>query len=385
VRIVEVVRQFHPKVGGIESCVLNITRGLRDRGHDVRVVTLDRDVHTGAPLRGDVDSIPVHRVSYFGPSRYPIAPGWLRFTRNADVVHVHAIDFFLDSAAVARATGALSAPFIVSTHGGIFHTPEWRAVKQLYWNSILKASLREAAAVVAVSPFDVELFRGITSPEKLIEIDNGTEDAFRRASSARVDGRIVCVGRVTRAKGIERVVRLVARVAPEFPHVELLVIGPDENGVGDELIALANELGISGKVRVLGTLGVSEMAELVSSAQLYVSASLHEGFAITSVEAMSAGVPVLVTHTGIHDQIVREDVNGWFWSGDPDEESAATLRAALATSPDRLEEVSRQARLASAPFEWEASVKKYEAVLNAVAAGTSVADAVGQQNREVLA
>ena len=106
-KVVHVVRQFHPSVGGMEEVVLNIARRHLQQGRDqVEVVTLDRvftrpqerlaqrDVHQG---------VPIVRVPFRGSSRYPLAPQVLAALRGADLVHVHGIDFFYDFLALTRA------------------------------------------------------------------------------------------------------------------------------------------------------------------------------------------------------------------------------------------------------------------------------------------
>jgi len=123
-RITHVVRQFHPAIGGMENVVENLASAQRAKGHQVRIVTLDRVFNAAKPHR-----LPAHewfngfeivRVPYFGSKRYPIALSALRHVRDADIVHVHGVDFFLDYL-------AWTAPFhrrklVVSTHGGFFHT-----------------------------------------------------------------------------------------------------------------------------------------------------------------------------------------------------------------------------------------------------------------------
>ncbi|MGZ6102395.1 MAG: glycosyltransferase family 4 protein [Gemmatimonadaceae bacterium] len=363
-RILQVARQFYPKVGGIESCVLNLSRGLIARGHTVEVVTLDRDIRNRRRLDGpsEVDSIRIHRVPYFGPRRYPVAPSWLRFIDDFDVVHIHAIDFFLDSAALARSVGFHRKPIIVTTHGGIFHTRAWRSLKNLYWRRVLKRTLGAATAVVAVSDSDAALFSSIVPPEKLVTIPNGIDQAFVDARAPRVRGRIVCVGRVSPAKAIDKVIQLIAALAPDFENLELVVVGPDENGATRALQQQAEALGLESRVRILGELPLSELATLVASSHLFVSAAQHEGFGITTVEALSAGVPVLVTRTGIHEQVVRPRENGWFWSGQPDAEAAATMRESLLLPDARLDEMQRAARASAAPFDWNLTTEKYERV-----------------------
>ena len=364
-RILQVARQFYPKVGGIESCVLNLSRGLIARGHTVEVVTLDRDIRNRQRLEGpaEVDSIRIHRIPYFGPRRYPIAPSWLRLIDDFDVVHIHAIDFFIDSAALARSLGFHHKPMIVTTHGGIFHTRAWRSLKNLYWRRILKRTLGAATTVVAVSDNDAALFSSIVPGEKLVTIPNGIDQAFVDVRASRVRGRLVYVGRVSQAKAIDKVIRLVAALAPEFEKLELIVAGPDENSTTKALQQESEALGLGSRVRILGELPLDELARLVASSHVFITAAQHEGFGITTVEALSAGVPVLVTRTGIHEQVVRPDENGWFWSGLPDADAAATLRKALLLPDARLDEMQRAARESAVPFDWKTTTDRYEHVL----------------------
>ena len=364
-RILQVARQFYPKIGGIESCVLNLSRGLIERGHHVEVVTLDRDLKTGLTLEAParIGSIPIHRVSYFGPRRYPIAPSWLRFIDDCDVIHIHAIDFFVDSAALGKSLGQQRKPFVVTTHGGIFHTSAWLLFKKLYWRHVLRRSLAEADAVVAVSDTDAALFGSIVPLHKLVTIPNGIDGLFQETRAARARGRLVCVGRVSEGKAISKIIQLIAKVANEFANVELLIAGPDEDGAAERLRRVAAALGLQSKVRILGELPLPDLAALVASAHLFVSAAPHEGFGITTVEALSAGVPVLVTRTGVHEQVVQPDVNGWFWSGQPDEDAAATLRKALLLPDARLDCMELAARKSAGPFDWNQTTEKYERVL----------------------
>jgi len=356
-RILQVARQFHPKVGGIESCVLNLSRGLIARGHSVEVVTLDRDIRNRRRLEGpsEIDSIRIHRIPYLGPRRYPVAPSWLRFIDDFDVVHIHAIDFFIDSAALARSLGFHHKPIIVTTHGGIFHTTAWRA--------LMKRTLGSATAVVAVSDNDATLFSSIVPREKLVTIPNGIDQAFGAARAPRVWGRLVYVGRVSRAKAIDQVIQLVAALAQEFDQLELVVAGPDENGASLALQHESEARGLGSRVRILGELPLDELATLVASSHLFISAAQHEGFGITTVEALSAGVPVLVTRTGIHEEVVRPNENGWFWSGYPDADAAATLRKALLLPDACLDEMQRAARESAVPFDWKTTTDRYELVL----------------------
>jgi alpha-1,3-mannosyltransferase len=363
-RILEVARQFYPKIGGIESCVLNLSRRLIARGHYVEVVTLNRDLQNGHRLEspGHIDSIEIHRIGYRGSRRYPIAPSWLRFIKDFDVIHAHAIDFFVDSAAIAKRLRLHDKPIVVTTHGGIFHTQQWIPLKNFYWRNVLRHSLDVADIVIAVSDRDASLFSPIVAPDKLITIPNGIDPAFASARAARVRGTVVCVGRVTEAKRVDKILDLLALVARDIKNLELLIVGPAEHDVVGALRQKAESLSPLFNPRFLGELPIQQLSTLVASAHLFISAARHEGFGITTVEALSAGIPVLVTHTGIHDQIVKPGVNGWFWSGLPDREAAATLREALLLPDARLDEMKVAARKSAAPFDWNLATEKYERV-----------------------
>ena len=103
-RIVHVVRQFHPSVGGLETVVMELALAQLAHGHDVRIVTLDRLFGSNERLAASekVRGLDVFRIPFTGSTRYPIAPSVLKFIKAADLVHVHAIDFFFDYLAWTR-------------------------------------------------------------------------------------------------------------------------------------------------------------------------------------------------------------------------------------------------------------------------------------------
>src|SRR2546423_13063073 len=252
--ILQVARQFYPKIGGIESCVLNLSRGLVQRGHRVEVVTLNRDLRTGQLLLAppEVDSIPVYRIPYIGSARYPIAPAWFRFIDKFDVIHIHAVDFFIDSAAASRFMGLHRKPIAVTTHGGIFHTKEWKRPKDFYWRHVLRRSLEEADRVIAVSGSDAKLFASIVPAGKMVTIPNGTDAEFARARAARARRRMVAVGRITRAKAVDKISQLRAKVSDQLDQREPVVVGPHESNLADSLRPLSRSVGRTRKVRFVG-------------------------------------------------------------------------------------------------------------------------------------
>jgi alpha-1,3-mannosyltransferase len=98
-KVVHVVRQYLPSRGGMEDVVFNIARMQQELyGQQPRIVTLDRVFRQSDVLPVDevLNGIPVHRLSYSGSERYPLFPAVLHHLGEADVVHVHGIDFAFD-------------------------------------------------------------------------------------------------------------------------------------------------------------------------------------------------------------------------------------------------------------------------------------------------
>jgi alpha-1,3-mannosyltransferase len=122
-RVFHVVRQFWPSVGGLEDVVGQLARAQTARGWTVKVVTLNRVF--GAPdkllaAHEDNAGVAIERLPYSGSPRYPLTPGILGAIGEADLLHIHAIDFFFDFLAWTRIFHG--KPLVATTHGGFFHT-----------------------------------------------------------------------------------------------------------------------------------------------------------------------------------------------------------------------------------------------------------------------
>lgn len=294
-RIVHVVRQFRPGVGGIENYVANLARLQAASGHEVTVVTLDR-VFSQPTVRlaaeEEVHGYHVTRIPYRGSYKYPVAPSVLRHLYRGDIVHVHAIDFFCDFAAL---TAPLHRkPMVISTHGGFFHTGFARRLKRIYFQTVTRLSLGAYRAVLASSTSDLETFGGIRK-DGMVAIENGVDISKFADAGARVFAkRLVFIGRFASNKRIERLFDLLRALRARDSEWRLSVIGVEWDLTAGELARLADERGVAEAVDF--HVGVSEatIRHILGQASIVASASEYEGFGISVIECMSAGLqPVL--------------------------------------------------------------------------------------------
>ena len=148
-KVVHIVRQFHPTVGGLQNFVLLLAKQQLQNNIQVGVVTLNRSFVNNEilPETENFEGIEIKRIPFKGIKKYPLAFSVLNTIQDADIIHVHAIDFFIDFLALTRFIH--KKPIILHTHGGFFHTPWGYHFKKIYFNTITRFVTRFANGIIA--------------------------------------------------------------------------------------------------------------------------------------------------------------------------------------------------------------------------------------------
>ncbi|MBL8484998.1 MAG: glycosyltransferase family 4 protein, partial [Rhodocyclaceae bacterium] len=250
-RVLHVVRQFSPGVGGLENFVLCLARAQRAAGLDARVLTLDRLFHRAGPrlpATDEVAGIPVRRLGWAGSPRYPLAPGCLAQVRGHDLIHVHGLDFFADYLAATRALHGL--PMVLSTHGGFFHSGYAARAKRLYFQTVTRASLRGYRRVLACSAGDYARFAPLCAGW-LEQIDNGVDvEKFAAAGDVQCRPNFLFLGRFSDNKRLDRLIATMAHLVSRLPQARLTIAGRDWDGGLARLLDQIDGLGLDHAVQV---------------------------------------------------------------------------------------------------------------------------------------
>jgi len=165
------------------------------------------------------------------------------------------------------------------------------------------ALARRADRVIAVSrALADELVAGGIDRRRIVVIPPG-RGAVAARSRANSDGRILCVGNWTQAKGIHTLVAAAARL----PDVSLDLVGdtPDAAYAARVRRAIAAR-GLASRVRVYGSLGASALARRYAAASIFALPSTREGYPLVFVEALAHGLPLV----GCDIPAVREVTDG---------------------------------------------------------------------------
>ena len=297
IKVVHVVRQYHPSVGGMEDVVQNIAQHQMERHGQLPVIlTLDRLFRNSAQfLAGKevINGIQVIRLPYRGSSRYPLCPGVLDHVRDADVIHVHGIDFFFDFLAATRPIHR--RPMVVSTHGGFFHTRFASTLKNIYFNTATRLSSVAYDRVVATSDNDGEIFNAIVKAPKKLVIENGVNvEKYADKSAHELTPTLIYFGRWSENKGLLETIEFFRQLVSRQRSWKLIIAGREYDHTREELAALIQKYQLAASVQLAANPSDQALASLIGQSSYFICLSRHEGFGIAPIEAMSAGLtPVL--------------------------------------------------------------------------------------------
>jgi alpha-1,3-mannosyltransferase len=310
-RVVHITRRFVPMVGGIERYVQSVATGQAKLGHEVTVVTIDRDVvgdlSGRLPSHEVIDGVRVVRLAGVGNRRFAVGlrpDRLMRELRRADVIHHHDLRFM--TGLVALTAWILRRPLLVHTHGLLFHTT-WASLfkklaVRLYFGPLLRLT---GAWIVASSEPDRELLMALAPYLKrhTLTFENATVLAplLELARNPR-PGLIATPGRLARHKGLEDLVRALAEL--DSPLWQLEISGSEDREERERLEAIVGSLGLRDRISFLGQYSDEEHRGQLGRAALCVFPSHHEGFGLAMLEAMAAGVPLLARDIPSHRSVL---------------------------------------------------------------------------------
>lgn len=310
-RVLQVAGTLDPQYGGPPVVVNQLTRSLVSLGHSVDVATLDAP---GAEWLQGLPGPPLALGPGLGLYGFSRSAGqWLRKNvADYDAVIVHGI-WQYQSLAVRRACRAAEVPYFLFVHGALDpwfeqEYPSKHAKKALYWRLSEHRTLQDARAVLFTCDEERMLARQSFSPyhateaitpigvEEPVGLPEGQRRAFLELHPDLAGKRIVLfMSRLHPKKGCDLLIRAFADVAHRDDALHLVIAGPDEDGLGESLRSLADTLGIGGRITWTGMLRGDAKWGAYRSADVFALTSHSENFGVVIAEAMSCGLPVLIT------------------------------------------------------------------------------------------
>lgn len=233
-------------------------------------------------------------------------------TWRPDVLDAHFA--WPDGVGVSLLAGQFGLPYAITLRGRIYPCLDVPSQRRQCGEA-----LRGAGAVICVSAPLAETARELGADEsRVFVIPNGVDtEQFcprdkaeaRRELHLPADGRLlVTAAHLGPRKGHREVIQALKHLPPD---VRLVIVGGGaQGGGGRELLALADALGLGGRVILAGPQPYAKVPLYFNAADASVLASYREGCPNAVLESLACGTPVVATRVGAVPDLVTPGVNG---------------------------------------------------------------------------
>jgi glycosyltransferase involved in cell wall biosynthesis len=298
--------------GGVVSATQGLTRALVQRGHEVTVLTtdafsLEQRIHNEPDtviegvrvLRVPNVIYPLRKLNLSTPLSLqkvitPLLP-------SIDIVHLHEFRT-VENLLIAPLLAKYNLPAVLSPHGTL-NRATGRSTLKLWWDRLLSPRVaRPINQVIALAQSELDDIQQVWSqfdnPQTTFSIiPNGVNPSelehlpdpapFREKYNLGNTRIILFMGRLHERKGVYQLTQ--AFLQTNIPDTKLVLAGPDE-GMQATVEALADE-----RIVLTGFLAGDERLQALAAASLFVLPAVGEGLSMAVLEAMSAGLPVLLS------------------------------------------------------------------------------------------
>ena len=226
---------------------------------------------------------------------------------NYEIVHTNAI-FSYPVIAAHWACQFRKIPYVATPHGMMepwaLAYKAWK--KKLYFNFLEKPSLQTANAMQMTSSTEAKHINTLGLKTPLVFVPNGIHrEDFASLSNPEIFHHqfpetrnkrlIIFLGRIDPKKGLDLLAPAFAQAYQKFPDTHLIIAGPDNTGFLPTAQSYFIKAGCSHAVTFTGILTGNIKYAALAAAKIYVAPSYSEGFSMSVLEGMAAGLPCVIT------------------------------------------------------------------------------------------
>jgi glycosyltransferase involved in cell wall biosynthesis len=358
---------FWPYIGGAEVFATKLLMALRERGHEIIVVT--RQDSPDLPLEDRYQGIPVYRFPFWTSLTNSADLDHLLKTRrritelkrafSPDLVHIHGFGptsvLFHVGAASTRPLPLLFTLINELSAYAAGHESLTRVLRSAEWVTSKAAEALAQARRLApeITPRSSIIHNGIDTPALLPE------------PLPYEAPRLLCLGRLAIQKGFDLALTALASIADRFPLVRLVIAGD-----GQERPALERqviEFGLKDRVKFLGWVSPDEVPALLNTATMVLMPSRWEGLPSVVLQASMMARPVVATPVGGLSEVVAHQQTGLLVPPEDPVRLAEAITFLLAR-PAVATQMGQAARhRMQGAFTWERCVDAYDTLYRKLA------------------
>jgi glycosyltransferase involved in cell wall biosynthesis len=195
-------------------------------------------------------------------------------------------------------------PFVLMVHDVSFAAhPEWFSWREgLRRRLITRASARRAARVLTQSDFTKrEAVRYLGLDQSSVDVIYLGTTTLR--TNAPREPLVLYVGSLFNRRHVPELIEGFARLAARHPTARLEIVGDNRTTPAIDVDGLIARSGVADRIRARQYVSDAELSALYARASAFAFLSEYEGFGLTPLEAMAAGIPVVVLDTEIAREI----------------------------------------------------------------------------------
>jgi glycosyltransferase involved in cell wall biosynthesis len=328
----------HLRSGGTQRVVSTVANAWAGQGLRLALATFDNPSNDFFPLDPRVRR---YRIDVVSVSRFTHLFSWMRsiaalrrLMRETGSQIVVSFITPLNMLAIAAAFGLGRYVIVCERNDPTrqFHDAIWRVLRTLLY--------RFADRVTANSRGALDALGRVVPHRKLAFLPNPPPFGGKQIEQVRRMSVVLSVGRLTYQKGHDVLIDAFAQIASRTVGWTVTIAGDGE--LKSELAARARARSIEDRVHLVGV--VPDPVPLFQSAAIFVLPSRYEGMPNALVEAMTCGLPVVVTDSSPGPlELLRHGINGLVVPGDNAPAMAEAIERLIrdATLRDRLGQAAR--------------------------------------------
>lgn len=346
IRVLMVIRRFHPLIGGAERQAHRLANRLISKGIDVKVITgwtvwgtLRREIINGVPIFRNFtcwEMFNIRGLRKIGAYLYLVTLFlylW-RQRKEYDVIHIHILEYPAFSGVLAGLW--LKKKSLIK----LANSNRGSDIGKMQRNSPLPGSKQMLPVVLKADRF-VAINQGIirelkdagVSEERIAVIPNGVDaDQFVPKVDYKIVQNVVQLiftGRLHTQKGLDVLLQAFSQVVKQKPEIcwKLSLVGTGP--LRSQLENMAYQLEIEQEVEFVGP--VDDVTPYLAKADIFVLPSRSEGMSNALLEAMACALPCIATRISGNVDLIKESQNGILV---PCEDTQALASAIIALAID---------------------------------------------------
>lgn len=370
-KVLHVIGNVSASAGGTTFALRNILLAERLAGIENEVLTLNEggpDTTTAASL---FDFVPVRSFPATFPARFARSQPALRWLRahvqTYDFLSFHSVWQFLPQEA-SRIAAANNVPYSVRPHGSLdpFDLQKKARTKRVLGPLVIKAMLSGADHVHCTARLEADRLEtyGAVVRREIVPLpvpadhEKGDRARFRaRWGWGQNDFVLLFLGRIDYKKGLDLLLPALAQLR-RMPFVKLAIAGPDSHGYQAQVAGWRDQHGLQNRVVFCGMLSGPEKRDALAGGDLFVLPSRNENFGVAVIEALHAGLPVLVSK----NVYIWPDVVEGGWVCDNGAESVCESLEAIVACPDARRQKAQAGPVVAARFAPAVLAPRYRAL-----------------------